>query len=367
MHPKVHTSLQWLFFGLLTVSLLLWIGGRPGYAQSCFPVPSGTIAWWPGDGDSSDLIASHDAQLHSGAGFATGFVWQAFSLDGVDDVIQIPFDLPFDFPPGSSISIDAWIYPTSIEIPPGFTVYGGPILAKGQDNGSRNWSFAIGGDDGLAHVSFTYSSASGLVQYSTNTSPIQTATWHHVAVSYVFGNASSIKIFVDGQQAAGSWTAGTGNESPVLNDFSPRIGGEEDQLANDRFAGYLDEVTLYDRALSSAEILAIFQAGTAGKCKDEDGDGFRPPQDCDESSVAINPNAIELPGNFVDENCDGNLGTCDPCNAWRTHGEYVRCVSGEVELLVKTSTITQEEGDALVGSAARSDVGKRGFVPAECQ
>jgi hypothetical protein len=38
---------------------------------------------------------------------------------------------------------------------------------------------------------------------------------------------------------------------------------------------------------------------------DDDGDGFSPPQDCNDDNPNIRPNAREIPGNVVDENCDG--------------------------------------------------------------
>jgi len=107
--------------------------------------------------------------------------------------------------------------------------------------------------------------------------------------------------------------------------------------------------------------------GDPGQCGDADGDGYRPPVDCNNEDPSINPDAVELPGNFVDENCDGDLGACDPCSPWRNHGEYVRCVAHDVDLLVSGGVITEEEGDSLVSSAAGSHIGQSGFVPAECQ
>jgi hypothetical protein len=99
---------------------------------------------------------------------------------------------------------------------------------------------------------------------------------------------------------------------------------------------------------------------------DADGDGFRPPEDCDESDIAINPAVIELPGNFVDENCDGDLGKCDPCSPWTNHGEYVNCVARAVKTLFGNGMLSPERRDVLLRSAATSRIGKSGTVPAEC-
>lgn len=285
----------------------------------CRTVPQGILAWWPGDNNGSDLISNRNVQLFSGAGYSSGISGQAFSVDGVDDVIQIPFDAPFDFYYGNSITIEAWINATSIAIPAGFNSYSGPILTKGRDNDRRNWWFGISGANGLAKLGFFYYNTSGAQQayFSTN-SIIKTSTWYHVAVSYSFGNSASMKIFVDGQQIAGSWTAGTGNESPALNNFFPRIGGEEDQYANDRFKGYIDEVSIYNRTFTASEIQLIFLAGGSGKCKnqvlpDEDKDGFTVYRgDHDDSNSQIYPGAPEL-CDGLDNDCDGTIDEGADC------------------------------------------------------
>jgi hypothetical protein len=60
---------------------------------------------------------------------------------------------------------------------------------------------------------------------------------------------------------------------------------------------------------SSKTVRAVFQP-IGGM--DADGDGHYTPADCDDTNPAINPNAIEVCGNSVDENCDGIVLTCGP-------------------------------------------------------
>ncbi len=100
---------------------------------------------------------------------------------------------------------------------------------------------------------------------------------------------------------------------------------------------------------------------------DMDLDGFLICEgDCNDDDPSLIPDAVEINFNFVDENCDGDLGQCDPCFAWSNHGEYVRCVAAGVSDC-SLNDLTAEEANSLVNSAATSDIGKKGFVPVQCQ
>lgn len=92
---------------------------------------------------------------------------------------------------------------------------------------------------------------------------------------------------------------------------------------------------------------------------DNDSDGYTAcGGDCNDTDFKINPAAYELPGDTIDDNCDGSLGECDPNKTWKNHGQYVRCVAHETDELINMGILTQEEADALISSAAQSDVGK---------
>ena len=57
---------------------------------------------------------------------------------------------------------------------------------------------------------------------------------------------------------------------------------------------------------------------TAQSCTDADGDGFAVgdtscgPKDCDDTDPTVNPNATEICGDAIDNNCDGRIDTADP-------------------------------------------------------
>src|SRR5687768_9110376 len=68
------------------------LAGRSAMAQvgQCAPLPAGLVSWWPGDGDSTDRYGVNHGAPQGGVGFSSGVVGQTFSLDGVDDFINVP-------------------------------------------------------------------------------------------------------------------------------------------------------------------------------------------------------------------------------------------------------------------------------------
>jgi Concanavalin A-like lectin/glucanases superfamily len=88
---------------------------------------------------------------------------------------------------------------------------------------------------------------------------IPNTNWHHVAVTKSQG---AVVFYLDGvgTKVATSYDPGFSFATSLS------IGIRADIL-EDAFPGLIDEVEIYNRALSASEILMIFNAGSAGKCK----------------------------------------------------------------------------------------------------
>src|SRR5207253_2630898 len=96
----------------------------------CTPPPSGLTHWWPGDNTAIDIQGNNNGTLKNGANFASGKVDRAFSLDGIDDYVDVGLvDLPGTF------TIETWINPAS------FT--GVPAIISNYDTGNGNGFYLI--------------------------------------------------------------------------------------------------------------------------------------------------------------------------------------------------------------------------------
>jgi hypothetical protein len=61
--------------------LALGIFTHAAHAQTCAPPPSGLVSWWPGNGNTLDVVGTNNGNLVDNAAFGAGNVDNAFSFD----------------------------------------------------------------------------------------------------------------------------------------------------------------------------------------------------------------------------------------------------------------------------------------------
>ena len=218
-----------------------------GAYESPFGPPSGLVSWWPGDGHANDIVGDNHGTLMNDATYAPGKVNQAFSFDGVDDYVQIPYDDSFNL---SSFTLQAWVKFTQrnaftciISRPSG----GNPIDGYSFFKLSNAWGRIGGGVQGEGQY-YSSSVSTGLTTFADN-------NWH--MCSFVRNvQANEISIYVDSVPYMSYPDSSPGDMEHNRKGIT--IGSYEG--SRDFFEGLIDEVTIYNRALTADEIRAIFLA-----------------------------------------------------------------------------------------------------------
>jgi hypothetical protein len=217
-------------------------------AYQSVPAPAGLIGWWKAEGNALDSAGTNNGMLQGGAGYAPGEVGQAFSLDGSTGCVEIPDAPAVEL---TSLTLEAWVLFDSTS---GLrTVFAKPVGSGPFDSYSL-W-LSSGTLNGIL------SDVTGFGAQLSATAPLTTGTWYHVAYT-VDAGASQQALYVNGVQvASGATTLSAGYDTqPLL------LGRDTENGAPNYFLqGLIDEASIYNRALTPAEITSIYNAGPAGK------------------------------------------------------------------------------------------------------
>ncbi|GBE18461.1 thrombospondin type 3 repeat protein [archaeon BMS3Abin16] len=132
--------------------------------------------------------------------------------------------------------------------------------------------------------------------------PLSTGTWYFIGQVW---DGTALRVYVNGAED-GSISAG----APTTGDSKFFIGARTQNGTDVRTSavmnGLIDEVQIFNRALTPAEILAEYNAGSAGKCKvDSDDDGI--PNASDNCPLTYNPDQTDTDGDGIGDACE------EPC------------------------------------------------------
>ena len=212
----------------------------------CTDAPNGMVAWWPANGDAVDVRGSNDGTLINGATFDQGAVHQGFSLNGDAQYVDVPDSAQLSIT--GPMTIDAWIKANDIASEHA-------IVEKYDGGGTNGYFFRLSSGTGRLVFGICNSSTCDAV---TGATQVTTGTFHHVAAVF---DGANLQVYLDGNLDNGAATGIV----PTDGTNSLEIGARGGSPGN-FFSGIIDEVEIFNRALSPSEIFDIYHAGSSGKC-----------------------------------------------------------------------------------------------------
>lgn len=232
--------------------------------QTCVQPPSRLIAWWPMDEQNGSTVVTDIAGSNNGTpqisaigqggpNAAAGIVDSSLYFhNNAANFIIVP-NSPSLNPGTNSFTIDAWVKPDSATLASSPSVIQNIVDKLGAFPGSPPKGYRL--DIQYSTVRFRIDDGTGAT--AVVTAPVSYDTWQFIAAVADRSN-SVLKLYIDGA-LVGSAPIPSGFGSVSNNDAALLLGGTG--------LGYLDEVELFNQALSQQDIQAIYNAGPAGKCK----------------------------------------------------------------------------------------------------
>ncbi len=229
-----------------------------GSGGGCVTAPANQLTWITGDGNANDLAGANNGTVLGGTTFVTCEVGQAFHFDGSSGYVSLgdPANLRLT----SGVTMEAWINPAAAPVAGALTAivtkWGQVATNTSNSDAYGLWLQLVNGHVALFAAVHTAANEPGI-----NGGVIPLNTWSHVAMT--FDAASGVRaIYLNG--------VGVGNTTfpgAIVSTNRNVLIGREDSNLPRAFNGAIDEVGIYGRALTAAEIQTIATAGAEGKCK----------------------------------------------------------------------------------------------------
>jgi TolB-like protein len=232
--------------------------------SACTPAPSGVVGWWPGDGMGGDVIGGPRLVAQGGATFGSAVVGQGLKMPAAGDAFHAHDSDRWHL---QQFTVDAWVRATDAG-GSGIDGIGGIVAVKVLTDFPHvypfvSWALAYQPHGGYFSAIVQPAMVSGTPSdYLQSPDGFAAGEFHHVAMTF---DGERLKLYVDGVVQAQRL-------APGLIDYSDKrlgVGGHAFRgYPYDRtLIGEVDELEIVDRALSPSEISAIYQSGSAGRCR----------------------------------------------------------------------------------------------------
>jgi Ca2+-binding RTX toxin-like protein len=326
--------------------------GKCGDIETCAEQPSGMVAWWRAeDGSDTTTVSDSKGTNHGTRGseiaYVPGKVGDAFYFDPeavIEDDLSIIVPDSTSLDVTNAFTIDAWIDPAELNDATRIIVQkGDPSLAF--------YRVLITADGAMA-LSIRTSSLDDdefFLRFATADDVIKTSEWQHVAFTFDSSATPRVTMYRNGVLQESEQTSGTLAGGAIANAEPLIVGSENAAGTPDRFGGLMDEVELFNRALTEEEILSIFLAGANGKCV---------PQLVQQGTLELrkdlNPN--NLPGRFNLTITDSESQTIASVSDVGDNG-----TTGEQTVEVGTYTVRETAGTGTTLSNYQTSILCRNF------
>ncbi|MBP7053251.1 MAG: PASTA domain-containing protein [Phycisphaerae bacterium] len=203
----------------------------------------GLVAYWKldetGGTIASDSVGDHDGTVKGNPVWLPegGMLDGALQLDGDADYVEIGNHADFDLT--EQMTVSAWIQVDT------FDRQWHAIVTKG-DSAWRLHRYR-----GYNTIGFHYTRPGTTYAAANGVRSVNDGQWHHVAGTF---DGSTICLYIDGTLDAFSATSG-----PMATNSYPVMIGENAQTRGRYFKGLMDEVRIYNVALSESSVVKAMQ------------------------------------------------------------------------------------------------------------
>jgi hypothetical protein len=244
---------------LATAILLVLIGASVHAVGTCDDVPqSGLIGCWPFEETSGNTLRDESVRSNSGAlrngasRTSNGITGRAITLDGVNDFAEIT-SADFRGTLQNGFSISAWV--KADRLPQGQIDDDDQFMGifdafNGDTGNSKGEGPRLLIDRSIGYAYAAYGNRGGNIhrikRFAAN-------TWHHVVLTF---EGEKLQFYLDGSQEGFELNLTTPNQGGVNQNAAIGKSGVHSTLET-FFDGTIDEVLLYNRALSFSEVRDI--------------------------------------------------------------------------------------------------------------
>src|SRR3989338_2523425 len=235
---RVHSWHAWVIIGACVgffIALVI-VANRSGELEPSRAAITGQVAAYAFDEGSGTTIEdssgnNNTGTLTNGPTWTTGKIGGALSFDGVNDYVDL--GNPLSLRPVNQITISAWINPTDVST--------SKTIVSKDITGAADYFFRVQGPGGV-RCNFE-----GLVLDLVG-NYVLTNVWQHLACTY---DGSIVSIYKDGILLSSSAASAVTYSDSGAN---IKIGRRDEGGGGLYFPGLIDDLRIYNRALTEAEI-----------------------------------------------------------------------------------------------------------------